>query len=374
MLVIDRMIIGGAEQQFLELVKGIDKKRFEPIVVTLYPGGALEPEIKSVPSIEYFCLNKKSKLDFLIIFRILRLLRQKRVDIVQPFLTPATFFTLLPAVINRTPIKVVTERGSRRKKTGWGHSLYLHIEDFFTRFADWVIPNSESGRRYLIDRGIKPAKIKVIYNGINQHRLTPDSTQLTKIRDNLDLPTNGMVVGISASLTPSKDHVTFLHAAGLISDVMPQTRFAILGDGPLKSDLKNLTKDLGIDSRVMFLGNQTDVGPYISFFDIACLCSSDAEGCSNAILEAMAIGKPVIVTDTGGNKELVENGKTGLLVPTRDPQALANAILACIKQPEWAREMGQHAQEMIQKRFSLERMVHDYETLYEESIKAKTRR
>jgi len=84
--------------------------------------------------------------------------------------------------------------------------------------------------------------------------------------------------------------------------------------------------------------------------------------------------KTVKATRKATLEKLVENGKTGLLVPTRDPQALANAILACIKQPEWAREMGQHAQEMIQKRFSLERMVHDYETLYEESIKAKTRR
>jgi glycosyltransferase involved in cell wall biosynthesis len=370
MLAIDRMIIGGAEQQLLELAKGIDKNRFKPIVVTLCSGGALEPEVKNIPGIEYICLNRKSKYDFSALLAVLRILRQKHVDIIQPFLTPATFFVLLPAVISRTPVRLVTERGSLMRP-GCGYNLYLRIEDFFTRFADRVIPNSESGKRFLIERGINPARIKVIYNGINSQRLTPDPTKLTQIRDNLGLPKNGVLIGISASLTPNKDHATFLRAAQLISHVIPQARFAVLGDGPLRPDLEGMARELGIESNVIFMGNQKEVGPYLSIFDIACLCSVEGEGCSNAILEAMLLCKPVIATDVRGNRELVEDRKTGLLIQVRDPQALANAVLSCLRQPDWAQEMGNRAREMVLKRFSLDRMVSDYETLYEELIKLK---
>jgi glycosyltransferase involved in cell wall biosynthesis len=371
MLSIDRMIIGGAEQQFLELVKYIDKTRFRLIVVTLYPGGDLEEEIKSVPNIEYVCLNRNGKLDFSILFTLLRLLRQKKVDIIQPFLTPATFFTLLPAIISRTPIKIVTERGGFRIKPGLGYSLYLRMEDWLTRFADWIIPNSEAGKNHLIGRGIKSSRIRVIYNGINLYRLTLASDKIAQIRASLELPANGLVVGISASLTPSKDHRTFLRAARLISLKMPHVKFAILGDGPLRSEMEDFTRELGIWSKTIFLGNQTEVGPYVANFDVACLCSSEAEGCSNAILEAMAFSKPVVVTDVGGNGELVKDGETGLIINARDPQLLADAILFCFKQPEQAAEMGRRAREMLISQFSLDRMVHNYEALYEETVRNK---
>jgi glycosyltransferase involved in cell wall biosynthesis len=374
MLTINKMIIGGAEQQFLELAKGLDKRHFKTIVVTLYAGGDLEPEVKNLPGIEYICLNKKNKYNFFTLFTILRLLRQKHIDVIQPFLTPATFYTLVPAVINRTPVKVITERGNKRSKPGLGHSLYLRAEDFFTRFAGLVIPNSKSGKDYLISRGINPNRIRVIYNGINTKRLAADPAKVARIKAGMGLLSNGIVVGISASLTANKDHATFLHAARLVSRAMPQVKFAILGDGPLGPMLQNMAKELGIESKVNFLGNQTDVGSYLSTFDVACLCSSEPEGCSNSILEAMAFGKPVVATDAGGNNELIVNGETGLIVPVRNPERLAEAILTCLQQPERARGMGQRGREIITSRFSLERMVRDYETLYEEAIKMKRNR
>jgi glycosyltransferase involved in cell wall biosynthesis len=371
MLAINKMIIGGAEQQFLELVKGMDKRRFRTIVVTVYDGGDLEPQIKALPNIEYLCLHRKGKLDFSPFFKVMRLLRTNRVDIVQPFLTPATFFTLLPAVFRRTLVKLVTERGNRRRNPGLGYSFYLRVEDFFTRYADWVIPNSRSGGDHLVSRGINPDKIKVIYNGINIDRLVPDPARTAQVRESLRLAPDGWVVGISASLTPQKDHRAFLKAAQLVLRTMPRVKFAILGDGPLREELENLSDELGVRPNVFFLGNQTEVSPYLANFDIVCLCSSEMEGCSNAILEAMALGKPVVATNVGGNGELVENGRTGILIPVQNPTALADAIMACIKQPELAKEMGRCGREMIATRFSLERMVHDYETLYEETVRAK---
>ena len=371
MLTVPRFIIGGAEQQLLELIKGLDKERFRVIVLSFHPGGDLEPQVLNLPDIEYICLNRKNKLDFSALFTVFRLLRQRRVDVIQPFLTPATFFTIVPAILNRTPVKVITERGNARRKPGLGYNLYLKTEDFFTRFADWVVPNSKSGGDYLVARGINPKNVRVIYNGINLERLNPEEAKVASIKKEMGVPEDGLVVGISASLTPTKDHATFLRAAQMVSLEYPQVRFAILGDGPLYPELAEMTEELGIKSKVSFLGNQTDVGPYISSFDIACLSSSGPEGCSNAILEAMALGKPVVATDAGGNKELVEHGKNGFIVPVGDHASLAEAIKTCISQPEMTTKMGKRGKAKIQSRFSMERMVQDYEKLYAETLNAK---
>jgi glycosyltransferase involved in cell wall biosynthesis len=371
MFLVNALWVGGAEQQLLELVKGIDKNRFEPIVVSLYPGGTLEAEVKAISGVEFISLDRRGKYDFFILLKVLRLLRQRHVDVIQPFLTPATFFGLVPAVISRTPVKVVTERCGVRVKTHFGYDTYRKTEDFFSRFADWVIPNSEAGRSYLIGRGINPARIQVVYNGINLDRLTPDPFKVTQIRDAMGLPPEGSVVGITASLSPAKDHVTFLQAARLVSQVMPNTRFAIVGDGPLRKSLENEANELGLAAHVTFHGIQRDIGSYISSHDVACLCSIDHEGCSNALLEAMALGKPVVATDVGGNRELVDHGRTGLLIPMRNPQSLAGAILTYLRQPDWARTVGQRARQMVLIRFGLDRMVREYEQLYEQSIRAK---
>ena len=187
----------------------------------------------------------------------------------------------------------------------------------------------------------------------------------------MGLPTDGIVVGITASLTPAKDHATFLKMARIVHQAMPETRFAILGDGTLRQNLENLAKELGLESYVTFFGRQQDVGSYVSAFDVFCLCSADHEGCSNATLEAMALGKPAVITDIGGNRELVDDGKTAIMVPSQNPEALADGILICLKQPDHAKDMALRARQMVLTRFSLSRMVHDYEQLYEQAIQQK---
>ena len=372
MFLIDRLSIGGTEQQLLDLVKGMDKSRFMPLVVSLYPGGPLEQEIKRAQGVELISLNRKGKFDFLIVLKVLQLLRRKKVDIIQPFLTPATFFGLVPAIVNRTTATIVTERGRVNQKVRPGTKLYWVAENFLARYADWVVANSYAGKHSLIERGIEPYRIRVIYNGINLERLMPRADRVTQIRTQLGLPPGGQVVGIVGNLRPVKDHATFLRAAALISQVLPQTRFAIVGDGELRVSLEQMARELNLDSSVKFFGRQSDVGSYISAFDVACLCSL-SEGCSNSILEAMALGKPVVVTDAGGDKELVSPRETGLLVPTRSPRALADDLLVCLKQPQWAQEMGLRAQQQVLDRFGLDRMVREYQDLYEDVLRVKKR-
>ena len=366
--------VGGTEQQLLELVKAIDKRRFQPIVLNLNKGGPLEPEFRGVPGVRVISLKRRGKYDFLVLLKIFAILRRLNVDVIQPFVTPAVFFGILPAIICRTPVKIVTERSGpgRKKDTPMGYRLYLLVEDALTRFADSVVANSEAGRCYLAGRGINPALIKVIHNGINLHRLSFEEEKVQEIRRKLNVTPGGKVVGMIASLTPVKNHATFLHAAERINRVRPDTRFALVGDGPLRQYLEGLSRDLGLASKVTFFGDQHDVGNYLAALDIAIL-TSNAEGCSNSLLEAMAVGKPVVATDVGGNRELVLHGDTGLLVPVGEVDALAEAVISLIRDDGSATSMGQRARESVVTRFSVGSMVDQYESLYEETIKKKSK-
>lgn len=361
----------GAQRQLLELVKGLDKKRFRPVVLTFRSGGSMEAEFKAIPRVRLISLERKEKSDFLYVFKVLRLLRRLEVDVVQPFLTPATFYGLIPALLSHTPVKIVTERsGIGLRNAPLGYRLYLRAEDFLTRYADIVVANSEAGREYLIKRGIAPERVKVIYNGLNLTRLNSNRKDVERIRQALGLPTDGQVVGIMARLFPVKRHDIFLQAAALVNQAIPETRFAIVGDGPWRDYLEALSQKLGLESKVAFLGEQREVGPYLAAFDVAAL-TSETEGCSNSVLEAMAVGKPVVATDVGGNRELIDNGETGFLVPFGDPKALSEAIIRLLRDPVLARMIGERAKERTIHRFSLENMVNQYESLYETALKQR---
>jgi glycosyltransferase involved in cell wall biosynthesis len=360
----------GAQHQLMELIKGLDKERFRPIVLTFKPGGPMEREYKKIPGSRLISLERKGKYDFMLLFRVFNLLRKMKVDVIQPFLTPATFFSLLPALLCHTPVKIVTERNSLKARTngGFGYHLYLKAEEFLSRFSDWAVANSEAGRECLIERGIEPSRTRTIHNGINIDSYTWDSQAVEKVKQRLALPSGGKVVGMVARMFPSKRYDNFLKAAAIVNKTLPDTRYALLGDGPLRSELENLGQELGIASKVTFFGEQLDTISHVAAFDIFALIS-ETEGLSLSICEAMALGKPVVATDVGGNRELVENGKTGFLVPLEDIEALAGAIVRLLQNPEMAYDMGQKAREKIVNQFGLERYINEYQNLYEDTLK-----
>lgn len=361
---VNELKIGGAEQQLLELVRGLDKHRFRPIVAPLYPGGPLEHEFRAVPGVEVVNLDRHGKYDLSPLYRIAALLQRRRVAVIQPFLSPATFFGLLPALLVGTPVKVVTERCGVRRVRGLGYKLYRSVEDALTHFADAAIPNSLAGRDLLLQRGIPAAKIQVIYNGINLDRLHVDSANAQAYRAQLNVPEGGQVVGVLASLTRPKDHETLLRALAVLRDRWPKVRCAIIGDGPLRAELEALAASLDLTEKVVFLGYQRHVADLLAACDLLVSCSRDNEGCSNAILEAMALQVPVIATDVGGNRELVEDQVTGYLVPVGNPTLLAQALERAFADVPQRTSVGARAREMVDSRFSLRGMVTGYEALY----------
>ena len=365
LLLINDLRGGGAERQVIELARGLDATRFRPIVATLYGGQPLEEELcaAGLPPVS---LERRHKLDFGTVRTLARLLRRERVDVIQPFLTPATFFGLTAGLVARTPVKIVTERCGLRARPGLGSNVYRFFEDRLTRFADAAVSNSDAGRLYLMARGIRPEAIRVIHNGISPARTAFSERAARAVRDQLGLPRDARVAGIVASLQPAKDHETFLQAAARVSDAVPNAHFVIVGDGELRAHLESRARDLGLATRVRFTGNVPDVAPYIAAFDVAALSSCDHEGCSNALLEAMAMGRPCVATDVGGNGELVVDGETGLVVPARDPERFAQAMTRLLNNPDRARAMGRAGRTRFDASFTVGRMVRAYEDLYAE--------
>jgi glycosyltransferase involved in cell wall biosynthesis len=353
--------VGGAELQIYALANGIDKKKFRVILVALYDGDFTPWRI---PGVETINLKRRGKFDFLPILRIMKILMQNEVDIIQPFLTPSTLFGLLPAFLVRTPVRVVTERCGLRSVQRPGYKILRFLEDLLGHSSKIAVANSIAGQRMLIDRGYKPEKTCVIYNGLELNRLEADPVQVAKIQAETGLNPDEPVVGISAWIIPAKDHFTFLKSASIVIQHKPEVRFAILGDGILLPDLKALVDELNIAKQVVFLGSQAHVGDYLHFFDILVSSSIDHEGCSNSIMEAMVLGKAVVATDVGGNRELVISGENGLLVPPKNPEAMAQAILTLLNDPAHARKMGEKGRARILAEFSLEQMVTNYQDLW----------
>lgn len=359
---------GGTEQQLLELVRGLDKRRFHPIVVTFESGGRLEPDFRAEPGVEIVHLRRRGKWDLSPIWRLAQLMRSRHVEVVQPFLAPATSFGILAGVLAGTRARILTERSGARTEL----NFHLRLQDALTRFATCVVANSVAGRECLLRRGVPADKVLVITNGINRQRLSVDPDVVAHYRARLAVPDNGHVVGILASLLPVKDHHTFLRAAALIGRTFPNTRFAVFGDGPLRMELIALAANLGIAERVTFFGTQQGIANCLSACDVL-VSTSVVEGLSNAILEAMGLGVPVIATDIPGNREIVLPGRTGWLVPVRSPHVLASTLERVLTNTAEVSACVAQASEMVATRFALDRMVGEHMALYESLLTGQLR-
>ena len=357
---------GGAERQLLELVRGLDKGAFDVTVITLYPGGALAPEFEKLREVRLVCLDRRGKYDFLPVLKAARLLRKLKAQVVQAFLPVASVLGLTAAMLAGTPVRIATKRtGGQKKKSSFGDGLYRSLEIPLARRAHAVVANSEAGREFMVQKGVSPSRASVILNGISPARLSgSDEGAREEIRRTLKPTPDVQVVGMAANLTHEKDHESLLRAAAVVNQSRPNTMYALLGDGPTRPHLEGLRDELGLTGKAIFFGYREDVAAFYEFLDLAVLATLHPEGHSNFLLEAMLAGKPVVATDTGGTRELIEHGTTGLLVPRSDPEALATAMLELLAGQERTAQVARAGQELVQARFGLDRMVEEYAGLY----------
>ena len=354
---LDELDIGGTEQQILELVRRVDRARFEPMVCCFRHGRKAE-EIEAL-GVPVFRISKSHKLDAGIILKIAKLLREQRIDILQTYLWTANAWGRVAARIAGTPVVVASERNVDI----WEQSYKRMIGRTLAHSTDKIIANSEAVRDYLLDRGgLDPEKVVRIYNGVNFERFEKPFDPMERRRE-LGLPEGALLAGVVARVEPAKDHDTLLHAMASVRDQTAHLHLAVVGDGRQTERLTALANQLGLGDRVHFTGFRTDAAEWIRTFDFSVL-SSVKEGLSNTVIESMAAGKPVIATAVGGNPEVIVEGETGFLLPTREPELFGAAIARMVADPARMRELGDASKMRVESLFSVEKMVDNTSNLY----------
>jgi len=244
--------------------------------------------------------------------------------------------------------------------------LYRRLDLLLLRAFPRVIAMSADIRHELIAAGLDPHAVRTIHGAIDGATFAaqsePDSDA---VRRELQIAPGCPVVSLVARLSSEKGHVFFIRGARRLLDEVPNARFLLIGEGPLRPQIEQAATDLALNGAVRFLGFRSDVAKLMASSDLVVLPSLK-EAFGTVLLEAGALGKPVIATRVGGIQEIVRHGETGLLVPPADPDALAQAMLRLILNADEARAMGERGREFVAREFSLERMARRTGTVYDD--------
>lgn len=357
MFLVTHLETGGAERQLAELVTRMDRARFRPVVVCQKGGGPFFDQIAAA-GIEAHTLNTPGRTDPRFFLRLAGVCRRAgiRALVIRGFSTMVTGIAV-GRLLGIRPILMAEHATGRIDRD----PKKRPIERWLAPKVDGAIAVAKGQIPFLIeDKGFDARRIRVVYNGIDLSQWAPAERDAALLAE-LGIPGSAPVVGILAMLRPEKDHATFLRAARIVRRKLPEARFLVVGDGAERDRLGALVEELGLSGRVVFTGRRTDVARVLSVFDVSVLSSTTVETFPMAFLEAMAMERPLVTTRVGGVAEMIEEGENGHVVPPRDPEALAAAILDVVSDRERTRAMGRRSRELVEQRFSMERMVRETE-------------
>ena len=353
--------VGGIETLILEICKRLPSDRYSLCVCEFQGNGKLQKEFEEA-GVEVYTVKKTRNLDWALPFKLARLFKQQHIDIVHAHGQSPWLYAGIAAKLAGVPV-VYTEHTTPDVTINQNIQRWKKIEKVLSMITARITTVSDSIAGYMVNEaGISAKKVKVIYNGIDA-KIYDRQVDVYAKRKELGINEADLVIGSVASLLPKKDPETLLKAFKLVIQKVPYAKLVMVGDGPLKDSLWSMVNSLLLNDKVIFLGNRRDVPELLKIFDVFAL-SSVKEGLPIAALEAMASGLAVVATDVDGNPEVVQHGKTGFIVPARNPEALADSIVKLLLDRNEAKKMGVLAQEMVKEYFSFEKMIAEYENIY----------
>jgi glycosyltransferase involved in cell wall biosynthesis len=357
---------GGTEGQLLMLMEGLDRSRFNPRLLCLRDTEWLNENKGNLPVDVLGVHNFLSPGVLMKLVSFRKFCKEHDIDIVQIYFRDSYIFGAVAARLAGVRKVIVC-----RRNLGpgfWGDRKILVIFRALRRFATKFLANSRATRESIIEHeGIEPADVEVVYNGLESSRFErSDGVARSRTRRELGLDDSNVMIGMVSHLRKGKNFELFLDAALELRRKYPHLRFLILGEGIYRPNIENYIKKLGLDDIVCLKGAVEDVAPYLAAMDIACL-TSDGESFSNAIIEYMAAGLPVVATAVGGNIEALED--VGFLFPPGDPEALVESLSNLVEDGELRRKTGMQSKEVVSERYGVDRMVSEYEAIYEEIMK-----
>lgn len=361
----------GTEKQLLMLIEGLDRREFEPRLCVLKGSRWLEESFDLCPLHVLDIRSFKSPGAWLNVLRFSNWLRRERIDALQAHFRDSSLAGIVAARLARTPAVI-----AMRKNQGyWMNGVELRLQRLLNRFVDVFVANSEATRDWARRvEGIEPGRLRVILNGFaGEPRIAGDETARLRARQALDLPLDAPVIGIVANLRPVKRLDVFLRAAARAREALPDARFVIVGEGEEREGLQALARSLGLNGEARFAGRRSDVPGLLPAFDVGVL-SSDSESFSNAVVEYMAAGLPVVATDVGGCREALAGGPGGILVAPGDAEALGRAMVEMLSDEHRTAHARAAHPRRVAEAFSKDRYLAAYAALYNELLTSTGRR
>lgn len=343
--------VGGLEVLLLELINNLNRTQYNPSVCVLQSGGSLANEF-AAKNIPVYCIPKKEGIDYLLPFKIRKLLKNNNINIVHTHNSTPWIYGGIATQLLKGVHLVHTKHSNLNLK----QKRLIKTEKWVAKRTDCIIADAKDVRDFMIEKqGISQNRIKLIYNGIDYKKYDCGNKQ--------KINSSPKKIAIIARLVPVKDHETLLLAFKIVNQRMPETELVIVGDGSQRQELIEYCSVLGIGPKVSFLGARRDIPELLKQMCIFVLSSID-EGMSITLLEAMAAELPVVVTKVGGNPEVVVDNETGFLVAPKSPEQMADKIMALLANPQLAQRLGENGRKRVIEKFSIDNMVMEYEKIY----------
>ncbi len=358
LLVVDSLEVGGAERQVVDLAVALRRDGYGVTVACSVAGdlsGALEEA--GVPVRPLLGRLAKRRLSPAYAWRLRRLLRKGRFDLVHAHIYASVVASAIATLRTGVPL-VITEH----TEATWQDWRARWIGRWVYRRVGRIIAVSTPIRRRLIERdGVHPDLITIIPNAVVSASEPPLDAQLpAQLRER-------PLVGVVARLRPEKGVATFLRAVARVAPQFPEAHFVVAGDGPQRHELAAMAEDLGLGERVHFLGFHADAAALMKSLNVL-VVPSMTEGSPLVTLEAMAAGVPVVASAVGGIPDQIRHDKEGLLVPPGNSDALADALLALLRDPDRARRLGEAGRRRATSRFNHATMVRQIEDVYRDIL------
>lgn len=363
---VEGLAAGGTERQLFQLIHALGGSEFQ-VELAVLRGGFNSDLVGCLVHNLDFPRKLASLSGVRSLVRLRSWIRSRRFDIVQTFFTDANLIGPIAARLAGVPAII----GGRRNLNHWMSPAFARFQRISNLFVDVLLANSEMVKQAVCrTEGVRASKVQVIYNAIDTERFQREPQMRANLRHDFGFADDHVVVGNVANLRAIKGVPDFLEAAATVARINPNCRFVQVGDGELRDSIEARIDELGLRNKFLLLGRRDDVSDLLSAFDVGVL-TSHSEGFSNSILEYMAAGLPVVVTDVGGNREAL--GETGIIVAPGDVSAIASALQRLASDAELRQTMGASASQRVGKSFASESIRELWLSFYRDLLGSKSK-
>ena len=356
--------LGGAEQLVVKMSHALASE-FDISVVCLDEPGLWASRLRK-QGIPVHCLWRQPGLDFRVAKKLADYTRENKIDIIHAHQYSPWFYAALSRLLNKTSRLVFEEHGRLYPEVKSGKkNVFNHIvlQPLTHRI---VAVSKDIGQRLIVYEGVSPKRIEVIYNGSNPSRRL-DTQEISELRKGFGFQSDDFVIGTVGRFDSIKNLPMLVEAISRAREHDRGVKGLFVGDGPEFQNITQKIRELSLADVIRLPGYRSDAAQIVQCCDLFSLCSL-SEGTSMALLDAMAGSVPVVVTEVGGNPEIVQAGVSGWVIPSRDTAQLTSAILETAGNPDKAKQFAAAAKRRFEERFTFDRMISEFRRVYREMM------